>query len=140
MTTVVRGRATDIEKGSDFSYAATSDGPMPIKDQIAAFRIDNKPVVFRTRSFPSIKEGDEVVAAGAMKNGTLQAVALRNASTGATYGPPLAMPIILASLLALVGVMSISLPLGLGYIILAIAAFVFFRIYGISQAVAAAKT
>jgi|JI10StandDraft_1071094.scaffolds.fasta_scaffold57299_6 hypothetical protein len=138
MATVVRGRATDIEKGSDFSYAATTNGPMAIKDQIAAFRVDNKPVVFRTRTFPSIKEGDEVVAAGSIKNGTLHAIALRNASTGANYSPPLTMAIVLASLLAVLGLM--SLGIGLGYIILPIAAFVFFRIYTVSQAAAAVKT
>lgn len=137
MATVVRGRATDIEKGSDFSYAATTNGPMAIKDQIATFRIDNKPVVFRTRTFPSIKEGDEVVAAGSIKNGTLHAIALRNASTGASYSPPLTMAIVLGSLLALLGLM--SLGIGLGYIILPIAAFVFFRIYTVSQAAAAVK-
>ena len=137
MATVVRGLATDIEKGSDFTYASTANGPMAIKDQIAAFRIDNKPVVFRTRTFPSIKEGDEVVAAGTMKNGTLHAVAMRNASTGAHYSPPLAMAIVLASTLALIGLM--SLGIGLGYIVLPIAAFVFYRIYTVSQAAAAVK-
>lgn len=111
---------------------------MAIKDQIAAFRVDNKPVVFRTRTFPSIKEGDEVVAAGSIKNGTLHAIALRNASTGANYSPPLTMAIVLASLLAVLGLM--SLGIGLGYIILPIAAFVFFRIYTVSQAAAAVKT
>ena len=43
-----------------------------------------------------------------------------------------------ASLLAVLGLM--SLGIGLGYIILPIAAFVFFRIYTVSQAAAAVKT
>jgi hypothetical protein len=47
---------------------------------------------------------------------------------------------ILTGVLALIGLMAIGLPLGLGYIILAAAAFVGFRIYKVSQAKAAVKT
>lgn len=136
MATVVRGKASGVEKGID---ATPIQNGAVVINQLSGFRVDNKPVVYRGRDFPSIHEGDEIVAAGDMTNGTLQAIALRNASTGATYGPPLIAPIALTAVLGLVGLMSISLPLGLGYIILAIAAFIGFRIMKVSAAKTAVK-
>lgn len=135
MVTVVRGKASGVEKGMDTT--PTRNGAV-ITNQLSGFRVDNKAVVYRGRDFPSIHEGDEVVAAGEMKNGTLQAMAVRNATTGATYGPPLIYPIILTSALALIGLMSISI--GLGYVVLAVAAFVGFRIMKVSAAKTAVKT
>lgn len=137
MVTVVRGKASGVEKGMDTT--PTRNGAVLV-NQLAGFRVDNKPVVYRGRDFPSIHEGDEIVAAGEMKNGTLQAMAVRNVSTGATYGPPLTAAIILTAMLALIGLMSLSMPLGFGYIILAIAAFVGFRIMKVSSAKTAVKT
>ena len=75
---------------------------------------------------------DEVVAAGKTKNGTLEALAVRNVSTGAFYSHNLVMPIVLTSLLALIGLMSLSI--GLGYVILPIAAYVGWRIWTVMQA------
>ncbi len=137
MATVVRGVASGVEKGIDTT--PLRNGAVVV-NQLAGLRVDNKPVVYRGRDFPSIRDGDEIVAAGDMTNGTLQAIALRNVSTGATYGPPLMAPMILTGVLALIGLMAIGLPLGLGYIILAIAAFVGFRIYKVSAAKTAVKT
>ncbi len=136
MATVVRGKASGVEKGIDTT--PVQNGAV-IVNQLSGFRVDNRPVVYRGRDFPSIRDGDEIVAAGDMNNGTLQAIALRNVSTGATYGPPLMAPIILTAVLALIGLMGIGLPLGLGYIILAIAAFVGFRLMKVSAAKAAVK-
>lgn len=136
MVTVVRGKASGVEKGVDTT--PLQNGAV-IVNQLAGFRVDNRVVVYRGRDFPSLREGDEVVAAGDLNNGTLQAIALRNATTDATYGPPLMAPIVLTGALALIGLMGIGLPLGLGYIVLAIAAFVGFRIYKVSQAKAAVR-
>lgn len=137
MTTVVRGKASGVEKGIDTT--PLRNGAVVV-NQLAGLRLDNTPVVYRGRDFPSIRDGDEIVAAGDMKNGTLDAIALRNVSTGATYGPPLAAPMALTGVMGLIGLMAIGLPLGLGYIILAIAAFIGFRIYQVSAAKTAVKT
>jgi hypothetical protein len=137
MATVVRGKASGVEKG--INTTPTPNGAVVV-NQLSGFRVDNKPVVYSGRDFPSIHEGDEVVAAGDNKNGTLQAIALRNVTTGATYGPPLVGPMILTGVLAFIGLMSIGLPLGLGYIILAIAGFIGFRISKVSAAKTAVKT
>src|SRR5690606_32287430 len=72
-------KASGVEKGMDTT--PTRNGAV-ITNQLSGFRVDNKAVVYRGRDFPSIHEGDEVVAAGEMKNGTLQAMAVRNATTG----------------------------------------------------------
>lgn len=137
MVTVVRGKASGVEKGID---ATPLQNGAVVVNQLSGFRVDNKVVVYRGRDFPSLREGDEVVAAGDLNNGTLQAVALRNVTTGATYGPSLIAPMILVGVMALIGLMAIGLPLGLGYIILAVAAFVGFKVYKVSQAKAAVKT
>lgn len=137
MATVVRGKASGVEKGVDTT--PLQNGAV-IVNQLSGFRVDNRVVVYRGRDFPSLREGDEVVAAGDLNNGTLQAVALRNVTTGATYGPPLMAPMILVGVMALIGLMAIGLPLGLGYIILGVAAFVGFKVYKVSQAKAAVKT
>jgi hypothetical protein len=138
MTVVVRGKAEDIEKGADFTPTPEGHGNGPILNHLAGFRVDGKPVVLRTRQMASIKHGDEVVAAGGMKNGTLEAIALRNVTTGATYGPPIVPPAILIGIMGLIGLSTLGL-LGLGYLILAIAAFAGWKLWQAAQANAAVK-
>jgi hypothetical protein len=112
--TVLSGTAANIVLGSDYSYAATAQhGPVAIKEQLVSMRLGQKPVLFRTRTLPSITEGDFIAAAGTEKNGTFQAVAVRNLTTGALYAPPTVMAMVLAALLILIGIPLIAF-LGLG--------------------------
>src|ERR1700759_3320972 len=104
MATIISGTASAVLLGSDLSYAATANGPVAMQNQLVTLRIDNKPVSFRTRQgVPSISEGDKVGAAGAMKNGTLHADALRNYTTGASYHPQTLWVMVLSAALALLG-------------------------------------
>ncbi len=133
MTDVLRGRASDVDRGHDNTIVSQRQGGAAhIVNQIATFRVDQKPVTFKSRILVSIKDGDEIVAAGKLKNGTLEALAVRNISTGALYTHSLVMPIVLTSLLALLGLMSLSI--GLGYVILPIAGFFGWRIWLVMQA------
>jgi hypothetical protein len=132
--TIVSGRSSNVTLGSDFTYAATANqGAVPIKNQLVSLRLDNKPVFFRTRTLPSIGDGDFVAAAGSMSNGTLQALALRNMTTGAAYHPPTVMPMVLAVLLVLIGVPLIAF-LGLGLLFIGFGGFVFYRCLRVRKA------
>jgi hypothetical protein len=95
MGLIVRtGTATNVSLGTDVTYAASAQyGPIAQHNHAVTLRLDSKPVFFRTRQMPSISEGDQVVVAGFDKNGTLQALALRNLTTGAIYCPATTLPI-----------------------------------------------
>ena len=132
---VLSGTATHVSLGSDFTYAASAQyGPVPIKNQLVSLRIDNKPVLFRTRTLPSISDGDFVAMAGTVKNGTLEAVAMRNLTTGAAYHAPTTMVIVLAAILIVCGVPLIAF-LGFGLFFIGGGVFVLMRAFKIRKAV-----
>lgn len=134
--TVISGQASNVNFGSDFTYAATANyGPVPIKNQIVSMRVDNKPVHFRTRSLPSISDGDSVAAAGTMKNGTLEAVALRNITSGAAYHHPTNMVMVGAAALIILGIPLIAF-LGFGLFFIGVGVWVLMKALNIKKAVA----
>lgn len=133
--TMISGNASNVNFGSDFTYAATSNyGPVPIKNQIVSMRVDSKPVHFRTRSLPSISDGDQVAAAGTMKNGTLEAVALRNLTSGASYHPPTTMVMVGSVALIVLGIPLIAF-LGFGLFFIGMGAWMLMRVFSIRNAV-----
>ncbi len=82
----IAGKVSDVRLGSDYTYVPNyHNDPAALKNQLVSMRIDNRPVLFRTRTLPSISNGDHAVAAGPDNNGTLEALAMKNVSTGATY-------------------------------------------------------
>jgi hypothetical protein len=133
--TVISGSASNVNFGSDYTYAATANyGPVPIKNQIISMRVDSKPVHFRTRSLPSISEGDRVAAAGTMKNGTLEAVAIRNLTSGAAYHPPTTMVMVGSVALIILGIPLIAF-LGFGLFFIGIGVWVLIKALNIKKAV-----
>lgn len=133
--TVVTGRATNVTLGSDYSYAATAQhGPVAIKNQIVSMRLDNKPVLFRSRTLPSISDGDQVSAAGSEKNGTLEAIAVRNLTTGSIYHPPTTMVMVGAGLLILLGIPLIAF-IGFGFLFIGFGVWVLMKAFKIRNAV-----
>ena len=134
--TVLSGRATNVTLGSDYSYMATAQhGPVAIKNQLVSMRLDSKPVLFRTRTLPSISDGDQVAAAGNMKNGTLEAVALRNLTTGSSYHPPTTIVMVGAGALILLGIPLIAF-IGFGFLFIGIGVWMLMKIFDIRKAVA----
>jgi hypothetical protein len=133
---VLSGVASNVTLGSDYSYMATAQhGPVAIKNQIVSMRLDNKPVLFRTRTLPSISDGDQVSAAGNMKNGTLEAVALRNLTTGSAYHPPTNMVMVGAGALIILGIPLIAF-LGFGLFFVGGGVWVLMKALNIRKAVA----
>lgn len=133
--TVLAGNASNVVLGSDYSYAASAQhGPIAIQEQLVSLRLGQKPVLFRTRTLPSISDGDQVAVAGSEKNGTFQALALRNLTTGAIYAPPTMTAMILAAVLILIGIPLIAL-LGLGLFFVGYGAVVLYKAVQIRGAV-----
>lgn len=133
--TVLSGHATNVSLGSDYSYAATSQhGPVAIKNQLVSMRLDSKPVLFRTRTLPSISDGDQVAAAGTIKNGTLEALAVRNITTGASYYPGTMSVIVLSALLILLGLPLIAF-LGFGLLFIGLGVWFLMRAFRVRNAV-----
>ncbi|MBN8829508.1 MAG: hypothetical protein J0G94_02500 [Sphingomonadales bacterium] len=56
-----------------------------------AFRVDHRSVQIKLPNMPDVQDGETVTLAGRVKNGTFQALALRNDRTRAIYATP-AMP------------------------------------------------
>lgn len=56
--------------------------------QVTTFRVDGKPAQIKLPGQPSISEGDVVLLAGKVKNGTFHARAMRNETSGALDHPP----------------------------------------------------
>jgi hypothetical protein len=131
----LRGKVEAVERGSDLSYAVSgSHGPIPIQNQLISFRIDGKPMFYRTRTITSFSDGDTASAVGNMKNGTLQALALRNHTTGATYHAPYLMPAMLALVLVVIGLPLIGF-LGIGLLFVGFGAWVLWKVWNVHQAV-----
>lgn len=132
---VLTGAATNVTLGSDYSYAATANhGPVAIKNQLVSMRLNNRPVLFRTRTLPSISDGDQIAAAGNDKGGTLEAVALRNVTTGVIYHPPTTVVIILAAALVVLGIPLIAF-LGFGLLFIGVGAWAIHRALQVRKAV-----
>jgi hypothetical protein len=133
--TLLSGRASNVSLGSDYSYAATAQhGPVAIKNQLVSMRLDGKPVMFRTRTLPSITDGDQVAAAGTEKNGTLEALAVRNITTSASYHPPTTMVMALSAVLIVMGIA--TLWIFVGFFFVGFGALVLYRAMRIRKAVA----
>jgi len=130
---MISGTATHLATGTSISYAATNNGPMAIQDQMFSFRINGRPISYRTRSFPSLSEGDVVGAAGKEKGGVLNAFGIRNFTTGVIYSPPTTMPIILCIVLMVIGIPLIAF-LGLGLFFVGFGVFVLLRVLNVRKA------
>jgi hypothetical protein len=111
---LISGTSTKVAQGSETTYAASGQyGPIAQHNTVITMRIDGRVVHFRTRTMPSISEGDVVAAAGKESGGTLYALALRNLTTGAIYCPATTLPMVGSIIVIVVGIPLIAL-LGLG--------------------------
>jgi len=134
MATLIQGTASNITQGSDYTYAGGNSrtGPQAIKNQIFTMRLDGKPVSFKTRQLPSISDGDRIAAVGTEKNGTLEAVGLRNLTTGADYYLPTTMPLILSALVILLGIPLLAIFIGV--IFIALGGWIFYKAWQVHTA------
>ena len=88
------GTATHVTLGSHVGYAPTAQyGPVAVKLQLVTFRLNGKPVRIKIHESASITEGDQLMAAGDEKQGTLEALAVKNLTTGAIHHNPYKLPL-----------------------------------------------
>ena len=124
---VLCGAATKVSQGSETTYAASAQyGPIAQHNTVITLRIDGRVVHFRTRTMPSITEGDIVAVAGTDKGGTLYALALKNLTTGATYCPATMLPIIGSIVVIVIGIPLIAF-LGFGLFFCGMGAWILVR-------------
>ena len=88
------GTATHVTLGSHVGYAPTAQyGPVAVKLQLVTFRLNGRPVRIKIHESASITEGDQLMAAGDEKQGTLEALAVKNLTTGAIHHNPYKFPL-----------------------------------------------
>jgi len=130
----ISGTATNVNLGSQLAYAPTAKyGPVAVQQHLVNFRLNGRAVRIKVTDSASISEGDHLVASGKEKQGTLEALAVKNLTTGALHHNPYQMPLI-GGIVALV----ISIPLMfmlIGIPLAAIAAWVIYRSIQIKNAV-----
>jgi len=88
------GTATNVTLGSHLGYAPSGQyGPIGVKLQLVTFRLNGKPVRIKVHESASISEADRLIAAGTEKQGTLEALAIKNVTTGAIHHNPYQLPL-----------------------------------------------
>lgn len=92
--------------------------------QVATFRVDGRPAQIKLLGQPSLSNGDVVLLAGAMKNGTFHARAMRNESSGAIDHRPAVPSLVLGGLM-----LALGLPLSIVIIGLPFVAFGIYNIW-----------
>lgn len=68
-----------------------------------AFRVDDRSVQIKLPAMPDVQDGETVTLTGRVKNGTFQALALRNDRTRAIYATPAMPGYIMGGLMTAVG-------------------------------------
>lgn len=128
------GTASHVTRGTGTDVIHNNRQAVGVNTNLLTFRIDGRPVHFKSRDVvPSLEDGDRVAAAGGSKAGTLHAEAVRNLNTGATYAPPTVLPLVLGLVLA---VMSVPLMIVLvGFLFLPIALYVLYRVWVVRSAI-----
>jgi hypothetical protein len=86
--------------------------------QVMSFRLDGKPVQLKLKNAFGLSDGDDVAVSGKSKNGTLHALAVFNASTGASDSQPTTLLTVVGSLLFVLGIPLSFLIIGIPILLL----------------------
>jgi len=81
-----------------------------------AFRVDDRSVQIKLPNMPDVQDGETVTLAGRVKNGTFQALALRNDRTRAIYATPAMAGYIMGGLMTAVGFPLLFILVGVFFI------------------------
>jgi len=84
--------------------------------QVLTFRIDDQPAQIKLKDMPDIREGERVTLAGRLKNGTFQALALRNDQTRAIYAMPAVAGYVMGGLMVALGIPLLFILVGVLFI------------------------
>lgn len=81
-----------------------------------AFRVNDQSVQIKLPNMPDVQDGEEVTLAGRVKNGTFQALAMRNNRTRAVYATPAMPGYVMGGLMAAVGIPLLFIFVGVFFI------------------------
>lgn len=85
-TDVLQGKISNVSSGFE-TFGRADRGTGVSHTNTWTFRIDNKPVSFKTKQNLSFTDGDLITAVGGENNGTFNVTALRNDTTGQIFEP-----------------------------------------------------
>lgn len=126
--TVWKGKASRVTKGVHVSGSVSTGIGFIESRQVLSLLIGDKPATFTSSTVPMLEDGDEVAAAGVVKNGVLHADALRNDAAGVVYARwsslQATVMLAVAGLFVLMGLLFLGFG-GLGLVFLIPAYFLF---------------
>lgn len=129
---ILQGQISHVSSGFE-TFGRADRGTGVSHTNTWTFRVDNKPVSFKTKQNLSFSDGDLVTAVGGERNGTFHVTCLRNDTTGAVFEPTATVAYIIGGLMILLGI--ITLVIIIGFIFIALGAFFLWAGYKGSQAV-----
>lgn len=110
-TDVLQGKISNISSGVEL-YGRADTGNGINQTNTWTFRIDKKPVSFKTKQNLNFSESDLITAVGGENNGTFNVTALRNDTTGQIFEPTVGVAKFLGWGLIVLGVLTIFLFVG----------------------------
>lgn len=117
--TKLTGTITAIQRSSETSGQMNKGTGGIHTKQVLSFRIDGKSALIKLPAMPDVNEGESITIAGHEKNGIFEAFAMRNNNSGAIYAVPTTMMFVVCGLLALVGLMTLVMLVGVIFLALA---------------------
>ena len=114
--TTLSGVVTGIRHSTETVGHVGKNGGHIHTGQVLAFRVDDHPAQLKLKDMPDIREGERVTLAGRQKNGTFQALALRNDQTRAVYATPAAAGYVMGGLMVALGVPLLFVLVGVLFI------------------------
>lgn len=129
---VLHGQISHVSSGFE-TFGRSDKGTGANFTNTWTFRIDNKPVSFKTKQNLSFSDGDYVTVVGADKNGTFHVTCLRNDTTGTVFEPTITLAYIIGGGMILLGLL--TLAVFIGFIFIGLGAFFIWAGYKGSQAV-----
>ena len=116
--TSLQGPVTHYQQSTETSgYVNQGQGQIRTA-QVLTFRVNNRPVTFKSPSGTSISNGDSVTAIGGEKAGTFHAICMRNETTGAIFAATSTLFFVLGGLLLLLGIPLSFIILGIPFVII----------------------
>lgn len=110
-TDVLQGKISNISSGIEL-FGRADRGNGISQTNTWTFRIDKKPVSFKTKQNLNFSEGDFITAVGGENNGTFNVTALRNDTTGQIFEPTVGVAKFLGWGLVILGIITIFIFVG----------------------------
>ena len=115
--TIISGVVSGIRHSTETVGQIGKNGGSVKTGQVLAFRVDDRSAQIKLQDMPDIRDGERVTLAGRMKNGTFQALAMRNDQTRAISAIPSTAGYIMGGLMVALGLPLSFVLIGLPFLI-----------------------